>query len=324
MLRRLGLALVLFACSGAPDDVTSSELEPRVTESAVHQGVGSTDPLEHLKVIASPEADGRATPSPGLQLALNYVVAECKRARLQGGLGPDTFEQPWTTSTGQHTSNLLALRPGSGAHASEIVMLSAHIDHLGHGFPGADDNGSGSAALLAIANQLAGKPLDRTVAFLWTTGEERGLLGSAYFVDHPPASTPLASIAQEINLDAVGALDDTRFSFLSDETPHTQRATALMKEANLEMDRPFVRINEDLAAYTTRTDQYSFVKKRVPAVWVFEGLTNPSGGGSLMPRYHKATDTIDNLIADNGGSKIRRMTEMLARSVEKIANAPLD
>lgn len=319
MFRRLSpvLAFVLIACASAADDAATSE-------SAVHLGAGSTDPIDHLKVIAGPEANGRGTPSPGLQFALNYVIAECKKARLEGGLGPDVYEQPWTMSTGAHTNNLLALRPGAGPHASEVVMLSAHLDHLGQGYPGADDNGSGSAALLAIANQLAGKELDRTVAFLWTTGEEKGLLGSAYFVDHPPPSVPLASIAQEINLDAVGALEDTRFSFLSDETPRTKQSTALMKEANAEMERPFARINEDLQAYTTRTDQYSFVKKRVPAVWVFEGLTNPNGGGSLMPRYHKPTDTFDNLLADNGGAKIRRMTEMLTRTVEKIANASFD
>lgn len=309
---------MLVACAGsAPDEAVSNE-------NAVHVGVGSTDPMDHLKLIASPEANGRATPSPGLQYALNYVVAECKKAQLQGGLGPDVFEQPWTISTGAQTSNVLALRPGNGPHASEYVLLSAHLDHLGAGYPGADDNGSGSAALLAIANQLAGKSLDRSVAFLWTTGEEKGLLGSKYFVDHPPATLPLEKIAQEINLDAVGALDDTRFSFLSDETPRTKASTDLMKQANAEMDRPFVRINEDLDAYATRTDGYSFVRHHVPTVWVFEGLTNPNGGGSLMPRYHKPTDTIDNMLADNGGSEIRRMTEMLARSVEKIADASFE
>jgi hypothetical protein len=310
-------AVLLVACASTTDEAASNE-------SAVHAGVGSTDPMDHLTIIASPQANGRGTPSPGLQYALNYVVAECKKAQLQGGLGLDAYEQPWTMSTGAQTSNVLALRPGSGPHAASWVLMSAHLDHLGAGYPGADDNGSGSAALLAIANRLAGKKLDRGVAFLWTTGEEKGLLGSKYFVDHPLASFPLDAVAQEINLDAVGALEDTRFSFLSDDTPRTKAATELMKQANAEMDRPFARINEDLDAYATRTDGYSFVRHRVPTVWVFEGLTNPNGGGSLMPRYHQPTDTIDNLLADNGGSKLRRMTEMLARTVEKVANASFE
>lgn len=322
MLRRglaFGLslsALLLVACAAAPDTGVAS--------SDVEVGSDPNDPMTHLKVIASPEANGRGTPSPGLTYALGYVLEECTKAHLEGGFANGGFEQTFRLPNGDESSNLLAVRPGTGPHASELVLLSAHLDHLGPGFPGADDNGSGSAALLAIANQLGDKPLDRTVAFLWTTGEEKGLLGSAAFVANPPARVPLAKIAQEINLDAVGALDDTRFSFLSDETPRTKASTALMKQANAEMDRPFVRINEDVDAYAQRTDGYSFVRHHVPTVWVFEGLTNPNGGGSLMPRYHKPTDTIDNLLADNGGSKIRRMTEMLTRTVEKVADASFE
>lgn len=328
MFRRgLGLAaLLLLGCSVGTSDVASnaSEVHLGSAPDAGTTPADPTDPMTHLEVIASPEANGRGTPSPGLTYALGYVLAECKKAQLGGGFPDGEYEQPFRLPNGDESSNLLAVRPGTGPHASEFVLLSAHLDHLGPGFPGADDNGSGSAALLAIANQLGTSPRDRTVAFLWTTGEEKGLLGSAAFVANPPPTLPLAKIAQEINLDAVGALDDTRFSFLSDDTPRTKASTTLMKQANSEMDRPFVRINEDVDAYAQRTDGYSFVRHHVPTVWVFEGLTNPNGGGTLMPRYHKPTDTIDNLLADNGGSKIRRMTEMLTRTVEKIADASFE
>ena len=197
--------------------------------------------------------------------------------------------------------------PGTGEHKDQIVLLSAHLDHLGVGYPGADDNGSGSATLLSIMHGLvqsrAKRPLDRTVAFFWTAGEEKGLLGSAYFVDNPPAGVPLARIAQVINLDAVGALDDTRFSMLVDTASNSQTSAALIAQASNEMDRPFSRINQDLQQYARRTDGYSFVRKHIPTIWVFEGLTNPLGGGTLMSRYHQPTDTIQNLLADNGGSR---------------------
>jgi hypothetical protein len=373
-----------------PERDNSAELA-----SAEGTSAGSTDPLDHLRVIAAPEMAGRGTPSAGLDKAVDYVIGECTRAGLVGGFA-EGFKQPFAiaplrthedadpmpgsepfeggvylsgnaspetrAAMGQsicrelaergeacpsgaldgtldprsllgheraehQANNILGMLPGSGPHKDDVVLLSAHLDHLGTGYPGADDNGSGSAVLIAIAHRLRARaaehPLDRTVAFLWTTGEERGLLGSAYFTDNPPASLPLARIAQEINLDAVGALDDTRFSILPDDAAATQATVGLIDQANREMDRPFARINRDLDAYTRRVDSWSFVRHHVPSIWVFEGLTNPEGGGSLMPRYHRPTDTVENLLADNGGSKLRRMTDMLTATVEKVATAPL-
>jgi hypothetical protein len=338
------LAFAALLSCASPDAV--GELS-----SAEGTSAGSTDPLDHLRVIAGPEMAGRGTPSAGLDKAIDYVTAECVRAGLTGGFAGASFKQPFnvaaqlrvqdTTDADEHVdipvdvvrdsaheaNNILALLPGAGPHKEEVVLLSAHLDHLGTGYPGADDNGSGSAALLAIANRLharlSDRPLDRSVAFLWTTGEERGLLGSAYFTDNPPASLPLTSIAEVINLDAVGALDDTRFSILPDDTANTQSTVALIEEANREMERPFVRINRDVEAYTRRTDAWSFMRHHVPTIWVFEGLTNPQGGGTLMPRYHRPTDTVENLMAENGGTKLQRMTDMLTATVEKVATAAL-
>ncbi|MBX3225671.1 MAG: M28 family peptidase [Labilithrix sp.] len=317
----LRLRSVLFALVAAA--ACSAPVEEAATTTIDEVRLGdATDPIEHLRVIAGPQANGRATPSPGLDFAKAYVIAECKRAQLAGGLGDDAFEQPFALPDGARTSNVLALLPGAGPHASETIIVSAHLDHLGPGFPGADDNGSGSAAMVALAHRLP-KTLDRTVALLWTTGEEKGLRGSAYFVDHPLPTLPLARLVQDINLDAIGALQDTRFSLLPDGTARSALTVDLFREAAAEMERPFTRVNHDLDAYRTRTDAYSFVRRGVPAIWVSEGLTNPNGGGSLMPRYHKPTDTVENMLAENGGSKLRRMTELLARTIEKLAAADL-
>jgi aminopeptidase YwaD len=313
----VSLSVPIASCSAKAAEEPSAVSELRAS-------TGSTDPLEHLKVIAGPDMDGRGTPSVGLDKAVDYVVAECTRAGLAGGIANGVYKQPYRIG-GQSANNILAVLPGSGPHQDEVVLVSAHLDHLGQGFPGADDNGSGSAALLAIANRLVAErpthPLNRSVGFLWTTGEEEGLVGSTYFVEHPPATLPLTSIAQVINLDALGALEETRFSILPDDASNTAESVLLLTDASRELDPPFTRINRDLEAYTRRTDAYSFVSHHVPTVWVFEGLTNPEGGGRLMARYHKPTDTVENLVAENGGNKLRRMTEMLTKSVEKIANA---
>jgi len=313
-VRSTSAALGFLVSAGLLAGCTSAD--PVATANAAIESTpstASTDPIDHLQVIAGPGTDGRATPSPGLAKAQAYVLDACH------GAGLTTEEQAFPVR-GQSANNILALRAGQGAHASEIVLLSAHLDHLGPGFPGADDNGSGSAALVAIANRLANESLDRTVALLWTAGEELGLVGSSYFTGHPPASVPLDHVVQVLNLDAIAALDDTRFSILLDDTDASRHAADVMTDASHEMEPAFARINQDLAAYTQRTDGYSFVRHGVPTIWVSEGLTNPNGGGTLMPRYHKATDTVENLIAENGGNKLRRMTQMLASTVEKLAN----
>jgi aminopeptidase YwaD len=325
MKRRYLLAFVALlggSCSAPPqadDAIVASAASER-------RSSGSTDPVDHLQVIAGPEMEGRATPSRGLDLATDYVVGECVHAGLSGGVGGG-YKQPFTVAS-QTANNVVAVLPGSGPHNDEIVLLAAHLDHLGPGFPGADDNGSGSAALVAIAHRLVASrtthPLDRSVGFLWTVGEERGLLGSAHFTANPPPALPLTRIVQVINLDAIGALEDNRFSILPDESANTKATVAVIAQASREMDPPFTRINHDLEAYTRRTDAYSFVRHHVPTIWVSEGLTNPLGGGPLMPRYHRRTDTVENLLVENGGSKIRRMTTMLTITVETIANTTFE
>lgn len=227
-------------------------------------------------------------------------------------------------------NNVTGYFPGSGPHKNEIILLSAHLDHLGKTtsglFPGADDNGSGSAVLLSLLHALAAaratQPFDRTVAFLWTAGEEKGLLGGAYFADNAPASIPMAQIKGVVNMDMVGYWDETRFSVGVDGTPASAQLAAQVQAANSTLPVPFAKVNQDIQQYKSRQDGYAFSRRRVPAVFVFEGLSNPNGGGSLMSNYHKTTDTLANFLADNGGRKIRKMALLLAATATRLANAP--
>ena len=77
-----------------------------------------------------------------------------------------------------------------------------------------------------------------------------------------------------------------------------------------------------MQSYNTRQDGYTFSRRQIPTIFLFEGLSNADGGGDLQPNYHQKTDTIENLLAENGGSKVRRMAKLLTSSVTKIANAP--
>lgn len=229
---------------------------------------------------------------------------------------------------GLPTKNVVGLLPGSGPHKDEIILLSAHLDHLGKTargtYFGADDNASGSSALLAIMHKLARRtePLDRTIAFLWTSGEEKGLLGSAYFVDNAPASIPIAKVKQVVNMDMVGAWDDARFSIGTDGSAASDATAQIATEANQAMTPPFQYVNKDIQQYARRQDGYSFTRRQVPSLFIFEGLSRATGGGSLMPRYHQVTDTVEALLADNGGSKLRRMADLITLIAVRLANPP--
>jgi aminopeptidase YwaD len=250
----------------------------------------------------------------------------CPPGILNGTVDPRPYVQ--SAAPPQTTNNVVGILAGHGPHKDEIVLLSAHLDHLGKKpqgvFPGADDNASGSSTLLAVMNRVArGAPLDRTLVFFWTAGEEKGLLGASYFVDNPPPSVPLAHIKQVINMDMVAGWDDTRFSIGVDTGAASQTTAAFFDQANAELERPFVRLNRDIQQYNRRQDGYAFSRRQIPTIFVFEGLANEAGGGALMPRYHKMTDTVETLLAENGASKLRRMTDILTRVVTKAASDPL-
>lgn len=411
MIRRSSTSLALTsltlvlgassACAIPSDGVTS-------TSVAVVATTGSTDPMDHLNVLAGDPMEGRGTGTPGFQRAADYVVGECVKAGLSGAYptAAAPYLQPFTVGglgaplapladeDGPHdfgselfadaiylsgdastetrremgervcdvltqggaecpagvldgsidpreivsasqaaptsASNVVGFFPGAGPHRSEIILFSAHLDHLGKTggriYPGADDNASGSAALLglmhAVAAARATSPLDRTVAFLWTAGEEKGLLGGAYFADNSPTTIPLAQIKQVVNMDMVGYWDDTRFSVGTDGTPASATAVTQLRAANQTLPVPFAKVNQDIQQYKSRQDGYAFSRRHVPSIFVFEGLSNPDGGGSLMAHYHRTTDTLANFLADNRGTKIRKMALLLTATALSLANSP--
>jgi hypothetical protein len=159
------------------------------------------DRVAHL---AAPELDGRAAGSPGDAAAREYLVAELACAGLVPAGDDGSYAQAFVAD-GHPTANLVGYLPGGDA-ARDIVVVGAHHDHLGDGHLGANDDASGTAALIAIARALhrAGTPR-RTIAFVAFGGEELGELGSRYFAAHPPAALPLDRVVYDINLDMVGS-----------------------------------------------------------------------------------------------------------------------
>jgi Zn-dependent M28 family amino/carboxypeptidase len=157
-----------------------------------------------VRVLAADSMEGRRVGSPGGARARRYLVE-----RLRGlGLRPigEGFERRFALpDTGRSGVNLVALIPGT-RRPERYLVLSAHYDHLGivrgEIYNGADDNASGVAAVLAIAEALRRAPPAHSVLVALFDGEESGLLGAKAFLAAPPV--PRDRIALEINLDMVG------------------------------------------------------------------------------------------------------------------------
>ena len=170
--------------------------------------------------------------------------------------------------------------------------MSAHYDHLGTGWPdvhkgdegqvhpGADDNASGVAVMLELARALAaGEKPSRSIVFAAFTGEEAGLLGSAYYVEHAGAF-PVEKTIGVINLDTVGRLGEQRLSVLGTGTAAEWQH--IFRGAGFVTGLESRNVPESVQA----SDQVSFIKKGVPAVQIFAGA---------HPDYHRPADTADKI-----------------------------
>ncbi len=197
-----------------------------------------------------------------------------------------------------NTENVLGYLEGTDKK-DEVLVLSAHYDHLGvkNGvvFNGADDDGSGTVSVLAMARAFAqakkeGHGPRRSILFLANTGEEEGLLGSKYYTDHP--IFPLEKTVTDLNIDMVGRVDSlhqgkgdylylvgadrlsTELNTLSEATNQQYNPLAIDYKYNAEDDPEQVYY---------RSDHYNFAKHNVPIIFYTSGL---------HPQYHKATDDV--------------------------------
>ncbi len=187
--------------------------------------------------------------------------------------------------------NVLAFLPGTHPqHKQEIVVLGAHYDHIGYGHvggfpgnlgqihPGADDNASGTATILALARFFAKRPQPRSLLFIAFTGEERGLLGSAFFVRNP--RYPLAQITSMINLDMVGRM--RKGQLVAQGSGTSSLFEPLLKQVN-QHHKLHLRFGK--SGYGA-SDQTSFYTRKIPVLFFFTGA---------HAQYHRPTDTFDTL-----------------------------
>jgi aminopeptidase YwaD len=228
--------------------------------------------------------------------------------------------------------NTMALLPGTGPHKDEVIVVMAHLDHVGVGrngaiHNGADDNASGSGVLMASIPELVEMQkkgeLNRSVLFLWTGAEEKGLVGSQYFVDNPIPGLGLKEITGVVNMDMVGRWDDERISVIdTNSRGQANYFRDVISQANQQMENPFDRLNQDINQYRDRQDGAVFTRKGEDVVFMFEGLSNPNGGGGLIPEYHQPGDDTDLIYRDNGGNKPRRVKDLMVNVIKAASNRP--
>jgi len=208
------------------------------------------------------------------------------------------------------TANVAGLLPGSDPKLKdEVVIYSAHHDHFGIGEPdktgdkiynGAEDNAAGCAQVLAIARAMAALPEKprRSVLFLFVAGEEQGLLGSKYYSVHP--TFPAGRIAANINYDGGNYLGRTRD--LTQVGAGKSSLDALAKALVEKQGRKLVPDQNPDKGYYYRSDQFSFAKIGVPALYFDEGtdyIGKPAGWGKQQHDewtehvYHQPSDQID-------------------------------
>ncbi len=268
---------------------------------------------------------GRGLGSNGLDRAADYIAEAFKSAGLEpagdeGGYF-QLFSAPGEDGEPRQLKNVVGVIPGAHPQRGrENLVLGAHYDHLGLGWPdvreqnrgrihpGADDNASGIAVMLELARVLgSGMKPDRSIVFVAFSGEEAGRLGSRHYVESSE-TYPVARSIGMLNLDTVGRLFDRKLMVLGSETasewPHIFRGIGFVTGI------PSVMVSEPLDA----SDQISFHEAGVPAVQLFSGPHTD---------YHRPGDTADGIDA-NGLVKVaevsRQVIEYLAAREQTLSS----
>lgn len=251
--------------------------------------------MNHIKYLASPELKGRGAGSPESDSAANYIEVKFKEYGLQpvDGSYLQKFTHTFPGKGEMQMKNVIGIIPGTDEKLKDSpVILSAHYDHLGLGWPdvhkgdegkihnGADDNASGVSILLELAKSMAAtiKP-KRTIIFAAFTGEETGLIGSRYFVNHVKKYFR-GDMLSDVNLDTDGSLFDKNLLVLNGNSAKEWKFIFMGTDYTTGIKSDVVQQELDAS------DQIAFIEKGIPAVQLFTGATE---------NYHRPSDTFDKI-----------------------------
>jgi len=317
-------ALTLFSC-GSNNHIsdTNSSSDPALEFANT---ITSEDLKTHLYIIAGDEYKGRDTGEPGQKMAADYLKNYYVAQNIQAPLGDGDYFQEIPTEhlrpNLKPSENVVAFIKGS-EKPDEIIVISAHYDHVGEKngeiYNGADDDGSGTVAIMEIAEAFQqavknGNSPKRSILFLHVTGEEKGLLGSQFYVNFP--IFPLKNTITNLNIDMIGRVDEAHtdtpeFVYLigSDKLStdlHNVSEEMNSKYTNLLLDYTYNDENDPNRFYY-RSDHYNFAKNNIPVIFYFNGTHED---------YHRPSDTPDKINYE----VLEKRTKLVFHTAWEVAN----
>ncbi|WP_281232595.1 M28 family peptidase [Flavobacterium gelatinilyticum] len=297
-----------FSCKNTQSTVSKDNSDP----TKYLKQISEKDLKEMLYVIASDEMEGRETGSAGQKKAGLYMIEQYKKSGISFPKGAKDFYQPVPAAflnarrneNLPDSENIWAYIEGT-EKPDEVLVISAHYDHVGvkggEVYNGADDDGSGTVAVIEMAKAFAkakkqGYGPKRSILFLHVTGEEHGLHGSRYYSENP--LFPIANTIADINIDMIGRRDAEHantnnyvYVIGADRlSSDLHNAVVAQNEKYIKMDLDF-KFNDpkDPNHFYERSDHYNFAKHGIPSIFFFNGVHED---------YHGKDDTAEKIEYD--------------------------
>jgi hypothetical protein len=308
---RLVPALLAALLIGCVWTVSVHAVEKNSSYQAALESIKADELGEQVGRLADSAMEGREAGTRGGRAAADYLVDQYARLHLRGAGVNGDFFQPFAPNF----RNILVMLPGSDPKfRDQVVIVGAHYDHIGYGgrlslgpsgyiHPGADDNASGTSAVLELAKAftiLSAAP-KRSIVFAAWDAEEEGLLGSKYWTAHP--TVPLAHVMAAVNLDMVGRLRDQRLIVFGVRSGYGWRRVLSSQnvDAGLQLDFSWT--------LKPNADHYPFFDHGIPVLMFHTGLHDD---------YHRPSDVASRI----NRAGMARITRLLFATLYELADRP--